>query len=162
MRKVRILLVLVAGLLCGGARAQQTDLHRLFEARCQQCHGHAGDFARDSLKLGPDGVTGSRGQPLDRFLTRHGGGVPADDIAPLLAMFGRQIASGPVYGDRCRMCHDRAHEFAGAKLILNDGVLTGRYSARPVGPFLTGHARLTPAEAMAMTDALTGITMGGR
>lgn len=155
-------LAVLAGLAAAPAVAQQADLHALFETRCAQCHGHAGDFARASLTLGPEGVTGRRGRPLPGFLARHGGGVSAAEADALVAMFARQIAAGPVYRNRCTICHDRAYEFARLKLILHDGALFGRYSGREIGPFLDGHARLTTAEAAAMTDALTEIRRGGR
>ena len=158
--------ILAALILCvtmfpGVARA--TDYHVLFESRCAGCHGHAGEFAREQLVLGPNGVAGRSGRDLAPFLARHAGGLSADEIPGLLAMFASQIESEAMFGERCRICHDRAYEFVRLKLIERDGALLGRYSGRAVAPFLSaGHARLTPDEAAAMTEALTRILRGKR
>lgn len=143
--------------------AQATDYHALFESRCGSCHGHSGDFARERLVLGPDGVRGQSDRDLVPFLARHAGGLPPETISALLEMFAAQIRSDATFRDRCRTCHDRAYDFARLNLIERDGMLQGRYSGRAVGPFLAGgHARLTPEEAAEMTQALRQILRGRR
>ena len=162
MRMKLVLTLIAAVLATGAAEAGQTDYHDLFEKRCLACHGHAGDFARETLRVEPDGVVGSRGQPLEQFLSRHQGGLAKEDIGPILEMFRRQIESGALFRERCAICHDTAREFARINLILRDGVLIGRYSDREVAPFLVGHARLTASQAAEMTQALTAILGGAR
>lgn len=146
-----------------GAQTAEPDYHALFEARCMGCHGHAADFARETLQLTPEGaVVGSDGRPLAAFLSRHKGGLPPEQIERLLAMFARQIEAQALFRNRCSTCHDRAREFTRLDLILRDGALWGRYSGRPVASFLPGHARLTAEEAAEMTRMLAEILKGAR
>jgi cytochrome c5 len=144
-------------LWAGAAVAQPApDPHDLFESRCLSCHGHAGSFARDHLRLGEEGIVTSRGLPLAPFLETHRGGLPAAAVAPLLAMFRQQLSTDALYQTTCRFCHDRARDFALRNLILRDGQLTGRYSGHVIADFLAGHARLTADEARMMTAILRG------
>lgn len=154
--------IVLAAIFAGPGRADDTDLHALFEARCMTCHGHSGDFARRMLSVEQGRVVGSRGQPLETFLGRHQGGLPGTEVDRLLALFLEQIDSGAVFRDRCLTCHGTARSFAQVHLILRDDVLYGRYSGRPVAAFLTGHGRLDAAGAEQMTEALSDILRGGR
>lgn len=160
----RIVAVIGSVLLLPGAtvRAETTDYHALFEERCTACHGHAGDFSRDRLQVQNGEVTSRTGRDLEDFLTRHKGGLPADEIRGLLGMFLSQVGAGTFFKDTCMTCHDRAYDFARLFLIERDGVLWGRYSARPVAEFLPGHARMTQEQAARMTAALAAILAGGR
>lgn len=152
----------VALVAAGSGRAQQADMHAFFEERCLACHGHAGAFARDRLSVDQGQVVGSQGQTLDRFLTRHKGGMSDEQARQLLEMFQKQIDSGAFFQNRCRTCHGSAREFARLKLILRDDVLYGRYSGRKVGPFLIGHSRLTAPQAAEMTRLLAAVRLGTR
>lgn len=161
---VRIILLACAALGAAplAGTAQEVDMHTFFETRCLACHGHSGPFARDRLSVSDGQVVGSRGQPLAGFLQRHKGGMSESEANLLLQMFRAQIESGALFEQRCKTCHDTARTFVRLKLVLRDGVLTGRYSGRAVAPFLPGHARLTDAEAAEMTEALTAIWLGLR
>jgi hypothetical protein len=62
--------------------AAGTDLHRLWDDRCAECHGHAGDFARKHLLL-VDGTLQGRSieRELHQFLANHyPGDADVDDI----------------------------------------------------------------------------------
>lgn len=158
-RFTRTLLALLAGAVLGAARASaqnMPDPHALFESRCLTCHGHAGSFARDHLRLDADSLVTSRGVPVATFLQTHKGGLPEAVIAPMLAMFHRQVTSAALYEQTCRFCHDRARDFARQRLILRDGRLIGRYSGHDTAAFLPGHARLTADQANRMSAVLRG------
>lgn len=148
-----------------GAAAQDgagPDFHAIWEGRCLACHGHAGPFVRERLTFDHDAILGREGREIGPFLERHGGGLPPDQIALFLRVFARQLASGGFYARECRICHDSARDLARLRLVLRDGRLMGRYSGREIAPFLATHARMTPPEAEAMTEALTAILQGAR
>ena len=152
--------VIAAGLAYGAAAA---DFHEIFEARCLSCHGHAGEFARNSL-VEADGVLrgAGSGREVAAFLRSHAGGSSTAEIALFIDVFTRQLESGGLYQDRCEICHDRAYELARLRLVMHDGRLVGRYSGRDIASFLPGHARLKTEEADRMLEALTALRMGGR
>lgn len=159
---LRAALVALAGLMAPAEPAHSADFHAIFEARCLRCHGHAGAFARERLRLDNGEVARRDGTPLAPFLTRHAGGLDPDEIALFLKVFARQIASGGFYQERCEICHDRARELARLRLIVREGRLTGRYSGHDMASFLPGHALMSEAEAGRMIEALTAILEGAR
>lgn len=144
-------LVAIVLLVCAAASspgATAADLHQLFEERCGRCHGHAGDFARESLVLDDGTVLGRKtGQDVRRFLPRHFGKLTAHEIALLHDTFALQIESGGLFQAKCRVCHGPAKDLARLHLILRDGVLYGRYSGADMRDFLPRHGRPTPEEA---------------
>lgn len=160
-----LILALVAVSLASPSLAQSEqdmDFHAIFEDRCMSCHGHAGAFVSDTLKV-KDGIVVDRGgRPVEGFLRTHKGGLDPKTMKLFLDTFRTQIETGGLFREDCVFCHDRAYEFARLNLILDDDVLVGRYSGHDVAEFLQGHARLTEAEAMLMTDALTALLQGGR
>ncbi len=156
--------LLAAGLLAAvhAGAAAAADFHQTFEARCAACHGHAGDFARARLTVGDDGVVRgtTSGREIAPFLRSHAGGLSAEETELFLEAFRRQIGSGAFFRERCGICHDRAYDFARLRLIVRDGRLVGRYSGRDIGAFLTGHARMTDAEAARMLASLIALREG--
>lgn len=142
-------------LLAGTAGAADVDPHALFEDRCSGCHGHAGSFARERLQIA-DGelMRGAAGSPVAPFLAGHMGGQSPDEVAALVDMMTRQLSSHALFEERCRICHDRAHELARLELIVEDGVLRGRYTDRDIADFLLHHGRSTPEEAALLTEML--------
>ena len=147
----RTLLTAIALLMAALAELQgaaAADLHQLFEERCGRCHGHAGDFARESLVLENGTVFGRKSrQDVRRFLPRHYGKLSADEIELLHTTFALQIESAGLFQVKCRSCHGPAKELTRLKLILRDGVLYGRYSGADMRDFLPRHGRPTPEEA---------------
>ncbi|SOE00469.1 c-type cytochrome [Caenispirillum bisanense] len=153
MRAIRFVLAAVAAAIVlsgSGAPAAAEDLHRLFEDRCAACHGDAGPFAHEVLA--GRGLTAER---LARFLGRHGGA--GADAGPLATMLLAQAETPPLFRRQCTICHGKAADFVRDHLIRRDGILVGRYTARPVAPFLDRHAGLTPAEQAFFTDLLTRV-----
>jgi hypothetical protein len=124
------------------------DPHALFEERCGRCHGHAGDFARETLYL-DEGIVKGRKTRTDvrKFLPRHFGKLTAEEIDLLQSTFALQIESAGLFQAKCRICHGPAKDLARLHLILRDGELVGRYSGAPMRDFLARHGRATPEEA---------------
>lgn len=154
MRAVRFVLVLAAAALLAAAPAAAPaaaeDLHRLFEDRCAACHGDAGPFAHEVLA--GRGLTPER---LARFLGRHGGAGP--EAQPLAAMLLAQAETPPLFRSQCTICHGKAADFVRDHLVVRDGVLVGRYTGRPVAPFLDHHAGLTAEEQAFFLDLLARV-----
>lgn len=127
------------------ANAAGVDLHRLWDDRCAECHGHAGEFARKHLALIDGTLTGRRiGRDLREFLANH---YPGDaDVQDIHAMLLAQASSAARFRERCSSCHQRASDLARSALVLRDGALYGRASNRRVDGFLVGHAGLAASE----------------
>ncbi|MBK0399453.1 hypothetical protein H0I76_09640 [Limibaculum sp. M0105] len=156
---------MIGGLLLGAlgdAGPRAADFHEIWEARCIACHGHAGDFVRERLTLEGDTVQGRDGRDIVPFLKRHRGGLSDAEVDLFVQVMSRQIAADGFYARECRKCHDSARNLARLRLALRNGQLVGRYSGRDIGAFLATHARMTPDEAAAMTEALAAILQGGR
>jgi len=149
---------LVLALALPGAAAQgQADLHRYWDERCGHCHGHAADFARDSLRVVDGRLIGRRHQDLAGFLDRHQGGVPQAERGRVLAMLHAQAGERSLFRDRCADCHGSAAELGRRELIAREGALYGRYSGRRIADFLTMHGSLAPAERAHMLEVLTRV-----
>ena len=126
--------------------AWSTDLHRLWDDRCAECHGHAAEFARQRLKLADGRLVGSRAtRDLEVFLGNHY--LAADETAAVYAMLVAQVESEPRFQKSCSGCHQSAAQFARQSLVVRNGVLTGRKTGQPVDVFLQQHRNLTAADA---------------
>ena len=143
--------------------AATLDVHELFEARCGSCHAHAGPFARDRFVV-VDGILRSRAseKEIRLFLPRHFGRLDPLEAEALHDMFLEQVRSGGLFEQKCRICHVRARDLARDRLVVSNGILTGRYTGNNVYEYLRRHGRLTTEEAMFLTDALAEITRGSR
>ena len=124
------------------AVATAADLHHLWEDRCEDCHGHAGEFARHFLSVA-DGTL--HGQHPDRdlrlFLRNHylAGSHQVDAVYSMLLA---QASSQAQFQAKCGTCHGKAAQFARESLVRRDGTLYGRHSERPLNEFLQQHRRL--------------------
>ncbi len=137
------------------AAVPSIDPHTLFEARCLRCHGHAGEFARERLRLDGDKVVGKRlRKDIGTFLLRHQGGLTTTEAAGLYEAFLRQLMAGGLFKTRCGACHRQARELARLELILADRNLIGRYSGRDMASFLRQHGNRTEEEAVLLYDML--------
>jgi hypothetical protein len=134
--------------------AGAVDLHQLWDMRCHECHGHAGEFARRHLKVEKGELTGRhrKGEQLKNFLGRHE--MSADHAEPVYRMLLAQAQTKPVYQQKCAGCHQTAAEFARASLLRRDGVLIGRTNGQPVAEFLKRHGKLTADEVPLVVDSL--------
>jgi hypothetical protein len=140
-----------------GALAPQ-DLHAYWDDRCQRCHGHAGDFARRTLRVEDGVLVGThhaRAPALQLFLKNHY--LTADLLAPVTAMLTAQVTTAPLYKQHCAGCHGTAAAFARDSLSWRDGVLTGKKSGRAVAATLRMHGGLAPADAAEVVKTLARV-----
>ena len=89
-----------------------------------------------SLRLKGSGV------PLSAFLGKHPVRLADDDLRALLETLATIVSNGAEFHARCTVCHGQVEQFARANLVLQNGILVGRYSGREIAPFLNSHARL--------------------
>lgn len=137
----RVMAALSVFVVAGAADAGAVDLHRLWDDRCQSCHGHSADFARDRPSMM------ARRPGMDLFLQRHGNLTDRVAIG-VRDMLTAQARTPPLWRERCRICHGPAAAFVRKRLVQTDDGLENRLTHRPVAPFLLTHARQTPAEAV--------------
>ncbi|MDP1532755.1 MAG: hypothetical protein Q8N44_11775 [Rubrivivax sp.] len=154
---IKLLFLLCTGLAWAApAPAAGIDLHAYWDQRCFQCHGHAGEFARRSLRVDAGQLQGSHHRKdLERFLRQH----YLNDalVAPVSAMLAAQVTTAPLYSQKCASCHGTAAEFTRASLTLRGGVLVGLPSGRRLSDTLAHHGKLTPAEQALVVDTLARV-----
>ena len=146
--------LVAATLMVGHAEvAAAIDLHRFWDQRCSDCHGHAGDFARRTLSVKDGRLLGRHHQDdLRLFLGNHG--VPPGDVDATYGMLLAQASSAPEFMRRCGGCHGSAAALARSSLLVKDGVLYGRGSGQPITEFLAHHGGLTPADVPRFAELL--------
>lgn len=145
---------ILCALILAAGPAGAIDLSDFWNSRCKECHGDAAAFARSRLKA-EGGVLASRHSKRDvlRFLGQHEmGPTHAEGI---YAMLLAQVASQPVFEERCAGCHKTATEFARTSLVIKDGKLIGRSNGREVSSFLVRHGGLRPDEIPGVMESLT-------
>ncbi|HEY0835626.1 MAG TPA: hypothetical protein VGE72_17115 [Azospirillum sp.] len=156
--RTRILALLLLAAPMPGAPAAAADLHRLWDDRCAECHGDAGDFARRTLTVTGGRLLGRRPErDLRAFLLRHQGGLPAEEADRVYGMLLAQAGMPPLFQERCGICHVKASDLVRDRLILRDGVLVGRYTGRPVAAFLENHGRVGADEGPVFVGLLARI-----
>lgn len=140
-----------------GAPARR-DLHAYWNGRCQGCHGHAGDFARRTLRVEGGLLVGTHhasAAALQLFLKNHY--LTADLLAPVTAMLTAQVTTAALFNRHCAGCHGTAAAFARESLSWRDGVLTGKKSGRAVEAKLHVHGGLAPADASEVVKTLARV-----
>ena len=126
--------------------AAGVDLHRLWDDRCAECHGHAGNFARTYLNVSDDMLQGRHHiNDLRRFLKNHY--LAESEVEAVYDMLLAQASSQARFKDECSKCHDSAAQFVRRSIELRDGKLYGRESEQPIPNFLGSHLDLTPDDA---------------
>ncbi len=153
----------VAGVGCAAllasasmGNAQGFDLHAFWDSRCQDCHGHAGAFARQTLTVVDGRLQGRHHREnLKQFLAQHEMGP--EHVEGIYAMLLAQVVNQPIYQQKCAGCHKSAAEFARASLVMKDGVAVGKSNGQPIAQFLQRHGRLTAQEQPVVIDALTRV-----
>lgn len=137
------------------ARAAPTDidLHQYWDQRCKECHGHSSEFARQFLRVENGRLVGvhHRDDP-DVFLRNH---YLSDSlVGPVSAMLVAQLATPPLFSQKCAGCHGTAAAFARKSLAIEAGVLVGKSRGRKVADFLLSHGGLEPDEVPIVVDSL--------
>jgi len=153
---LRIMFVLAA-LVVPSARAAGIDLHWLWDDRCADCHGHAGDFARRFLSVSEGRLQGwHHVNDLRRFLHNHY--LSANEVDAVYAMLLAQAASQARFRQECAHCHDSAAGLVRTSLELRDGILISRRSGRPVRGFLEHHRGLKSDDVDFFVKLLTRVS----
>lgn len=143
-------------MLAPGAQAADVDLHQYWDQRCKACHGHSSEFARRFLGVEKGRLVGVHHRDdLDVFLRNHY--LTDRLVGPVSAMLLAQLATPPLFSQKCARCHDTAASFARKSLAIEGGLLVGRSSGRKVADFLSTHGGLTPAEVPIVVDSLTRV-----
>lgn len=138
------------------AAVDSFDLHWFWDQRCAECHGHAAQFARKALSIENGALVGRHHRDdLMLFLGNHG--VPRERVAAVCGMLLAQAETGPAFKEKCGGCHENAAALVRDTLLLRDGVLQGRESARPVAGFMTRHGRLKPEEVPFFVELLARV-----
>lgn len=136
--------------------ASALDLHQLWDQRCQECHGHAGDFARRHLAVESGRLVGRHHRDdLKRFMAQHEMG--AEHVERIYAMLLAQATTAPVYQQKCAGCHGTAAELARTSIARQDGDVVALPSRRPLVELLQRHGKLTAAEIPVVVESLTRV-----
>lgn len=146
IKQSRILfyLPLIAGLLISpAATAVGVDLHALWDDRCAQCHGHAGEFSRKFLTVSDGRLQGRHHvDDLRKFMQNHY--LPEKEVEPVHDMLLAQATTPPRFSRECAQCHGTAAELVRNSLELRNGILYSRKSGQSVHSFLSRHMGLAP------------------
>lgn len=146
--------VLLVVMLAGPAAAE--DLHALWDGQCIGCHGHAGDFARNSLEIRNDRLMGkASGRPVADYLVGHNGGYSPAQIAALRTMLTAQVRTAPEFQIHCGGCHDNAAQLLRDWVVVRDGRLIGRQSGQDLADFLTRHGGADAESRRTIIQSLT-------
>jgi hypothetical protein len=110
------------------SRSADLDLHRHWDQRCKDCHGHAADFARRFLRVENGRLAGAHHRDdLGLFLRNHY--LTDELVPPVMAMLQAQANTPPLFSEKCLRCHGTAAEFARRSLVVKDGCCTARRAA---------------------------------
>ncbi len=140
--------------LCLGAPiAGAADLHAFWDQRCNECHGHAGAFARQYLGARDGQLIGRRRTDnLLTFLGQHYMGP--SEAQRIYAMLLAQVTTKPVYQQNCAGCHGTAAELVRLSIDRVEGQLVGRAKGRPLATFLQRHGGLEAGELDTVLSSL--------
>jgi len=133
--------------------ADAVDLHRLWDGRCAECHGHSAEFARSLLTVN-DGRLEGRHHRDDLATFLHNHYLAGSHVDEVYTMLLAQAVTPPRFAEECRTCHGSAADFVRDSLVIRDGVLHGRTSSEPVREFLAGHRGLEDADAAFFAELL--------
>jgi hypothetical protein len=132
----------VTGFALPVAMASGLDLHKMWDSRCAQCHGHSGEFARRFLTVSEGRMHGYHHvENLRLFLTNHY--VPNGEVEAVHRMLQAQASTPPRFKNECERCHDTAANFVRSSLYSCKDGLCGRKSEQSILSFLKHHRKLT-------------------
>jgi hypothetical protein len=142
--RTRLAFLLSAAVFTTNALA--VDLHKLWDSRCSECHGHSGEFARKYLTVEDGQVIGQHPTRRVRlFLENHY--PPGGQVEAIYLMLKAQTETGPRFKDECGRCHKTAAEFVRGSIVVRNDQLYGVDSNEPVADFLLGHRELSAEDA---------------
>lgn len=130
------------------------DLHAFWDSRCATCHRHAGEFARNHLKVRDGRLTGRKAdRDVCAFLVEHGAGEALADA--VCHMLTAQSATPSLFKENCASCHETAAELARTGLVSGDGgTLKGKENGRDLAEFLVTHGTLEPGAMATVVETL--------
>ena len=136
--------------------AAELDLHWLWDNRCDDCHGHAGEFARQFLTEANGELLGRHHvQDLRRFMQNHY--LNPDEVDAIYDMLLAQTRTPARFKTECSRCHESAAIFVRRSLQLKEGKLVSRQSGRNVRRFLENHQGLQAEDVEYFTRLLTRV-----
>jgi hypothetical protein len=137
--------------------ATDIDLHWLWENRCTDCHGHAGEFSRQFLTDANGELQGRHHvDDLRLFMQNHY--LNEDEVDAVYNMLLAQTRTPQArFKNECSRCHGSAATFVRQSLKLRDGQLTSLQSGRSVRTFLATHQDLEPNDVEFFAKQLTRI-----
>ena len=139
-----------------GVKAAGVDLHKLWDNRCIECHGHAGEFSRQFLTEVNGELQGRHHvHDLRRFMQNHY--LPKSEVDAVYNMLLAQTQTPPRFKTACSSCHQSAAKFVRQSLQFSDGSLIGRKSGSTLSDFLSKHQALNPEEVVFYTKLLTRV-----
>lgn len=149
---VIVFFLFMAGMSAGIANSG-TDLHRLWDDRCEECHGHSGEFSRKFLNVFKGELQGSHHiDDLELFLHNHY--LSGQLVDEMYYMLLAQVSIQPRFNNECSGCHQNAADFVREKLVLEDSVLKIQNTGERVKDFLKGHRGLNNEDVMFYTELL--------
>ena len=138
------------------SKAADIDLHWLWENRCADCHGHAGEFSRQFLTEANGELQGRHHvRDLRAFMQHHY--LNADEVDAIYNMLLAQTRTQARFKTECSRCHRHAADFVRQSLELRDGQLASRRSGRDIAAFLAKHQGLSPDDVAYFTALLTRV-----
>ena len=153
--KVSVVLV-ASALVISAFRASAIDLHWLWDDRCADCHGHAGDFSRNFLSVYGGELQGRHHiHDLHLFLNNHY--LAGNEVNAVYNMLLAQATNQARFKSECVSCHDTAASFVRSSLELRDSVLYSRNSGRPIRSFLDHHRGLNADDVAFFMNLLTRV-----
>ena len=153
---MKTIVVVIILFVATTAQATGVDLHRMWDDRCIECHGHAGDFARTWLSVADKKLQGRHHiHDLRQFLINHY--LAEGEVDAVYDMLLAQATNPPRFRDECSRCHHSAAEFVRNSLKLHNGVLYDRTSGIPIRSLLNGHQKLTSDDAEFFSSLLTRV-----
>jgi hypothetical protein len=136
--------------------ATDIDLHWLWENRCVDCHGHAGEFAREFLTDANGELQGRHHvHDLRHFMQNHY--LNADEVDAVYNMLLAQTRTQARFKNECSRCHGSAATFVRQSLKLRDGQLTSLQSGRSIRKYLATHQDLKPNDVEFFVKQLTRV-----
>ncbi len=134
------------------------DLHRLWDDRCYECHGHAADFLRRVLSAVDGELQGAHHvDGLRKFMQSHYLNLDLSEVNLFYEMLLAQASTQPRYAQECIACHGSVADFVRESLELCTDMLCRRNSGRPVRSFLDTHRSLDSKDVDFYMELLTRV-----
>ena len=136
--------------------AADRDLHKVWDNRCYDCHGHAGEFARQFLKADNGELQGRHHvHDLRRFMDNHY--LPSQEVDAVYAMLLAQTQTQARFKNECSRCHQSAANLVRQSLQISNGRLVSRHPGRDVRSFLATHQGMQAGDVDFYMQVLTRV-----